>query len=182
MKVIKNYLFQILCLELILINTAKTKKCQKYEKVTPRKLEDNTEKAPFLFNLIKIYEISDDIYTSIAKFTNGDIVIEIIKYDEEIRTFFGLKANGKYLFGDENIMSDNSLITIEHSETTGNNILPFIIKDENNKEYMVSIMSSASTTYPYYFDINNLESKNLYRQQLNNILTLESRDGSIIPI
>ena len=182
MKIIKIYFLQIFIFRLILIHIVKAHICKDCKKEVSRKLGDNEEKAQFFFNLIKLHEAETDNYIchGIVKYFNGDIVIEFIENEGGSRTFFGLKANGKYLFGDEEIMSDNSFIHIDYSEITTNNIIPFIIKDENNNEYMVSIIGTSSTTF--YFDINDFELKTLYQQQLKNIFTLENNGDLIIPI
>ena len=82
-------------------------------KINPKTIKyvPKSKPAEFIFNLIKLYESTEQIYSGIVKYSNGDIVIELTELYGTIRKFFGLKANGKYLFGDEkNYLLIHSLI------------------------------------------------------------------------
>ena len=176
MKITDNYYFRIFIFGLIIILIVKANRSEEFGKTVPR----NTQETQNLFKLIKLYELNDGINHGVIKFPNGDIIIEFIGYEGEIRSFFGLKANGKYLYGDENIISADSFINIQYTSIESYFLYPFIIKDENNKEYIVSEMGSSSSTF--YFDINDLENKNLHRQEIKDIFTLQMLGGYIIPI
>ena len=60
-----------------------------------------TEENQYLPNLIQLFR-NDEVYLDIVKYSNGDIEIEFNNNEMDMfRIFFGLKANGRYLYGDE---------------------------------------------------------------------------------
>lgn len=96
--------------------------------------------------------MNDDVLFDIVKYSNGDIIIEFTSsYMSPDRTFFGLKGNGKYLFGDEKLMSSvDSYISISDDDgNSASKITSFIAKDENNNQYIISTMKA----YESYFEI-----------------------------
>ena len=131
-----------------------------------------TEENQYLPNLIQLYE-NNEVYLDIVKYSNGDIVIEFIDNIQYAnRIFFGLKANGRYLYGDEKIMSDESLISISDNGHSCGGVSSFIAKDEDNNEYMISSILDSSS----YFDIYDFGQKTKFSQYYSLVLGLEKKE------
>ena len=131
-----------------------------------------TEENQYLPNLIQLYR-NDEVYLDIVKYSNGDIVIEFIDNIQcAIRIFFGLKANGRYLYGDEKIMSNESLISISDNAYAFGGVSSFIAKDEDNNEYMIS----SILAYNYYFDIYDFDLKIKYSKKYKDIFNFEKME------
>ena len=135
-----------------------------------------TEENQYLPNLIQLYK-NFGVNFDIVKYSNGDILIEFLDDTQNaIRKFFGLKANGRYRYGDEKIMSEDSLISINDDEGySGDSVISYIAKDENNYEYMISSISG----YDFYLEIYDFAQKNKITQEYNEIFNLEKRKGII---
>ena len=116
-----------------------------------------------------------DVFFDIVKYSNEDIVIEFTdNHVNSPRIFFGLKTNGRYLYGDKIIMPNESFIYIE--EDSGNptlNAFPFIVKDEDYNEYIISSMDS----FVAYFEAYDFYTKTKTYQEYRTIFNFEKNEG-----
>ena len=180
-------LFQFVLLGLIIILSFEISEREEFEGVVPRKLLNGsyilryTEEAQYLPNLILLHN-SFNYYEffDIVKYSNGDIVIEFI--DSYIwsspRIFFGLTANGKYLYGDEIIMSNESFFYIVGA---GNSqfidaFVSFIAKDETYNEYIISSIEGYSYSH---LEIYDFYLKNVTFQKYENIFNNMDKEGIV---
>ena len=177
-------IFQFVLLGLIIILSFEISDREEFEGVVPRKLLNGsyilryTEEAQYLPNLILLHNsLNYDVFFDIVKYSNGDIVIEFIdSYIGSPRIFFGLTANGKYLYGDEIIMSNESFFYImDDDNSEGGVFVSFIAKDETYNEYMIS----STDGYYSYFEIYDFYLKDVTYQYYQNIFNFEKNRGII---
>ena len=174
-----NNYYQIILFGLIIILSIEIFEGEEYERAVPQKLSNGsyilryTEEAQFLPNLISLYADSE-VYLDIVKNTNGDIIIEFISSSQgSARKFFGLKSSGRYLYGDEKIMSSTeSYISINDDGYSGSNIVSFFVKDENNNEYMISSVNAQDS----YLEIYDFEAKNKSLEIYKDIFILDKKN------
>ena len=164
--------FNITLFILILIYISKISKGEECSRIKPMRLSDGTcilrycsqkeidektcfidnqiVKSQYLNNLMILYKADNPSFVDIIKNDNGNIILEFTDKQKAIRKFFGLKSNGNYLYGDEKKMTDESFIYIKDNQNHKVNEINFmIVKDERNKEYLVSSIWDFS--YNYYF-------------------------------
>ena len=179
-----NY-YKIILFGLVIILSIEIVEGEKYEGAVPQKLSNGsyilryTEEAQFLPNLISLYADSQ-VYLDIVKNTNGDIIIEFISSSQgSARKFFGLKSSGRYLYGDEKIMSSTeSYISINDDDHSGSNIVSFFAKDENNNEYMISSVNAQNS----YLEIYDFEAKTKSLEIYKDIFNLEKKNEGMFTV
>jgi len=95
-------------------------------------------------------------YVNLAKFSNGDLILELSEnpYSSK-RFFFGLKQNGRYLFKNESAFYSMSVNEKYNKQRYYGEIFIINIMEENvEKEYLVSIGRGGSYVEVYDFDLN----------------------------
>ena len=125
--------------------------------------EFNTNVCKINNEIVKTQWITNNIimeqnfrYINLAKFSNGDLILELSEnpYSSK-RFFFGLKQNGRYLFKNESAFySMNINEKTKMPRYYGEIFTINVMEEDVEKEYLVSIGRMSSNVEVYDFNLN----------------------------